>query len=1316
MDNAHKKGFFSSTGQSIRSKLIITFIVIALGPLCLLSWFSFQYVNRSLEQSAHVELQELSSIAKQFASIWFTDHIKDLNLLNEQLAHSQLNKKLLTEHFVQNYDFVNKVQIIDDPLNKPVPVGGSQFSELSIDHIIAILAELEQGQSTVFKSIKVGNKYHHIMALPVRGSAALKSIILLEINLQGLLKNLDAIHNYNEELTFHIVKNGLIERLSNDQQALQLADFNISADDTDKAFRFEKHSSQTHFGVLTNLNFSDGEGWQLFVEKPANIMLQSAADYKQLAIWANGLALLVILALSWWFGRRLSNPLITLTKAVEQVTVGLRKDIPTLTDSSELHRLSLDLENLVAVKAQQQNDLSSQSKALQTALKQLAEQKNALDEHAIVAITDIKGTIMFVNSKFCQISGYSEQELLGKNHRLLNSGMHNKSFFKGMYKTLKAGNVWNAQICNKAKNGAFYWVDTTIAPFLDEHGYPQSYIAIRTDITELKLQELELAQHKTQLQLVLDSTAVGIWDWFIDTQKVHFNNRWAEIIGYTLEELEPTNLNTWLDQAHPDDLVESERKLNEHFSGESDYYVCEARMKHKDGRWIWVLDTGRVVEWNTDGSPKRMIGTHLDITERKEIESQLQQNRDRFASLVGNIPGIVYRCKLDKQWTMLYMSEQIKSITGYQPEEVIDNRTLSFVELIHPDDRLQVEKEIFEQVDQQCPWSIEYRLIARDGSIHWVHEKGQAVYDALGEVIYLDGFILDITERYNTQAQLHRQQGLLESMSKQGKIGAWEVDLELQTIYWSDEVKAIHGVDKHYQPELSQALNFYKQGENRDKIIELFDLAVNEGKAWDTELLIVTKQGQDVWVKSMGQADYVDGKCVRIYGSFQDINDYKLLQLEHEKANGYNKHLASLTVSPEVLSGNFEQVKDIIAQSMTQLLEVERASVWIFDSAAQQMQCHSLYVKGQGYKSQTVALKIDDFPNYYRYMFEQGVIAVVDVNTHPATREMIAGYTMPLNITSMLDAVISTGEGILGILCAEQVGVQRNWNQQEETYLRSLATLVGSVLIAQRRKQTAKELKVALVKANEAATAKSQFLATMSHEIRTPMNGVLGMLELIQLERLPKPVETKVGIAKNSAHSLLSVINDILDFSKVEAGKIELESINFNACDLIGEVAESQALKAQEKDLEIILDLVGLTPSELKGDPGRIRQVLTNLLSNAVKFTARGDVLISANITKIDDNYQLAIKVKDSGIGIAKVKQNQLFSPFSQVDASTTREYGGSGLGLAISKQLCEIMGGTVTLDSQVDVGSEFTATFLLRKGSEQQRSIPKADISKLEF
>ena len=1298
-------------GQSIRTKLIVTFIVIALAPLFLMSWFSFQHVIDSLEQSAEVQLVELSSIGKQFADIWFADHIKDLYLLNDQLSHKQLDKQSLINEFVARYDFVNDIDIIIDPLNRTNLVNNAAFSELDSEQLNAMLTDLERGAASVFISTQAKPQRHFVVLSVTNTQQILNSIILVEVNFQGLLENLAHVHENNEELTFHIIKSGVVQDATHtslsEMLSKHLAKF-------DHVFTYHKSDNTKHYAILTQLNFASATDWQLLVEKPAVVMLKGATTYKKAAMLVNIIALLVILVLSWWFARRLSRPLISLARASTEISNGSRSRIPILADSSELQQLSIDLDHLVSSKLQQQSRLQMQSEALQLALKQLAEQKSALDEHAIVAVTDIKGTITFVNKKFCEISGYCESELLGKNHRILNSGTHPKDFFKGMYKTLIAGNVWHDQICNRAKNGDFYWVDTTVAPFLDEHGQPQSYIAIRTDITALKLQEFELEQHKTQLQLVLDSTAVGIWDWYVDTGKAYFNNRWASIIGYKLEELQPTDFNTWNKYTHPDDLVTSGQLLEQHFAGESDYYVCEVRMLHRLGHWVWVLTTGRIVERNSDGSAKRMIGTHLDITERKETEAQLQLSRDRFVSLVGNIPGIVYRCKYDAQWSMLYLSEQTKVITGYEPSDLVDNHKLSFIELIHPDDVSSVAEKVRVDVDARQPWSLEYRLVASDGSIHWVHEKGQAVYDQAGKVLYLDGFIHDITERYHTQSTLYRQQSLLEAMSKQGQIGAWEVDLEAQTMYWSDEVKAIHEVADDYQPVIGQALDFYKQGEHRDKISELFEDAVLNGNSWEIELILVTALGNERWVKSIGQVEFKNERCVRVYGSFQNIDTYKHLELESKKANQYNKNLASLTVSPELLAGNFDVVKNLVTQSMCEVLDVQRSAVWVFDEASDEMTCVSLFIDDQGFVEQPLVLKASEFPAYFKAIFAQGLVAINDVNSHPATAELIDTYTTPLNINSMLDAVISTGEGILGVLCAESVGSYRCWSQNEETYLRSLATLVGSVLMSQRRKQTAQELKIALVKANAAATAKSQFLATMSHEIRTPMNGVLGMLELIELEALTKPVRTKVAIAKNSAHSLLSVINDILDFSKVEAGKIELESINFNVCNLLGEVAESQALAAQDKDIEIIIDLVAVTPVQFKGDPGRIRQVLTNLLSNAVKFTAQGEVVIRASVTPIEQQYQLSISVKDSGIGIDLTKQKDLFSPFSQVDASTTREYGGTGLGLAICMQLCELMGGTVTLTSEVGQGCEFTATIMLQEGSETERSIPTIDLTKL--
>lgn len=247
--------------------------------------------------------------------------------------------------------------------------------------------------------------------------------------------------------------------------------------------------------------------------------------------------------------------------------------------------------------------------------------------------------------------------------------------------------------------------------------------------------------------------------------------------------------------------------------------------------------------------------------------------------------------------------------------------------------------------------------------------------------------------------------------------------------------------------------------------------------------------------------------------------------------------------------------------------------------------------------------------------------------------------------------------------------------------------------------QHAKELKLALQKAETATKLKSEFLANMSHEIRTPMNGVIGMLQLLKDSRLSDEQAHRVSIASSSAKSLLTLINDILDFSKIEADRIELEYIDFDLRNLLEKLAESVALDAQLKDVEVILDINAMSVSHVNSDPGRIRQILTNILSNAVKFTESGQIVIRAELCDSEKIgfSQLNCEIQDTGIGIAKDKVTSLFDAFSQGDASTTRKYGGTGLGLSITRKLCNLLHGDVTVTSKLGEGSCFNVTCLVK-------------------
>jgi len=498
-------------------------------------------------------------------------------------------------------------------------------------------------------------------------------------------------------------------------------------------------------------------------------------------------------------------------------------------------------------------------------LSQIKEQQFALDQHAIVTVTDLAGNIQYANEKFCDISGYTLDELLGNTHRLVNSGAHPPSFFEKLWGTITAGRVWRGEVCNRKKTGELYWVQATIVPLMDGQGRPERYIAIRTDITARKLAEQSLQEAAERLALATRTAGIGVWDWDMQANAMR----------------------------------------------------CDAKMLE-----IYQID-----------------------------------------------------------------------------EHAFDGTNELFFQRVHPQDRERVMGKFATLYRDQTSLVDEFRLLLPDGAVRYVHMS----------------------------AAPHR---------------------------------------------------------NSEGVVE------------------------------------------RLVGVNMD---------------------------------------------MTQLRATEQAM------------------------------------------------------------------------------------------------------------------------------RAAKEA------AEAANRAKSEFLANMSHEIRTPMNGIIGMTDLALDTDLSEQQREYLQIVKSSSESLLTIINDILDFSKIEAGKLQIEQVPVPLERLVRDSLSLLALRAQDKGLEVRVEVPPDPPGRLLGDPGRIRQVLVNLVGNAIKFTAQGAVSVEVDWAHeppagpgAPAHERLHVAVRDTGIGIASDKQAMIFEAFSQEDSSTTRHFGGTGLGLSISRRLLELMGGRIWLESTPGVGSTFHFTVRL--------------------
>ncbi|MEM8807197.1 MAG: PAS domain S-box protein [Cyanobacteria bacterium P01_G01_bin.38] len=802
--------------------------------------------------------------------------------------------------------------------------------------------------------------------------------------------------------------------------------------------------------------------------------------------------------------------------------------------------------------------------------------------------------------------------------------------------------------------------EVRIAPLND-----QEVLVIIRDVTEYKQAERQLAASENKFRSIFDYAAVGIVQCSLQSNLLACNPSFCQMLGYTADELTQFTL---ADITHPDDR--STPELSRLMAGEISHFSTEKRYLRKEGTILWSHTTVSLLRDDAD-LPFNIVAVVQDITERKQAEISLEDSEQRFRYLFEALPKIAVQ-GYDRHRRVIYWNQASEKLYGYTKAEALGQQ---LEDLIIPPDLRQPVIEAVEHwlVAGQPIAASELSLMHKNGSSVAVFCSHMLLTNLAGEpeMYCID---IDLSQLKQAEQQLQQLNQALEVKVEERTAALQEREQFLQTVldtfplsvFWKDRNLVYQGCNRNFLRDAG--LTSIKDMIGKTD----YDLpwTASEADAYrtDDQQVIETDTARlgiiETQVRADGRQDWVEtnklplrsleGEVVGVLGTYQDITERR--QAEAALRRSEERWQLAIDGSNDgIWDHNLITNDHFLSPRCLEIVEYDYEEIDTFDKW---FSC--IHPEDQPILQTT----------FQRYLDQE-------------TPAYACEYRMRCQDGSY-KWLFSRGKAI--------------WDEAG-----TAVRMIGSLTDITLRKQAEIELQQAKEDAVAAARAKSNFLAHMSHEIRTPMNGLIGMLSLLQGAELNKDQQLQASIALSSAESLLTLLNDILDFSKVDAGKLELEILDFDLCQHLEDCAKAMALKAQEKNLELVLDLHDIACTMVKGDPGRLRQILTNLVDNAVKFTKQGEITIRCGLTASGNDLLFKGSVQDTGIGIPQDRFPSLFDPFTQLDASTTRKYGGTGLGLAITQKLCKLMGGSLHGQSTFGQGSQFEFTVTLQRSDRAQ-------------
>lgn len=495
---------------------------------------------------------------------------------------------------------------------------------------------------------------------------------------------------------------------------------------------------------------------------------------------------------------------------------------------------------------------------------------DTLNRHKIVSVVDREGCIVDVNQAFCDISGYTREQLVGHNSRIVNSGVHSAEFWSAMWRTISSGQPWHGEICNRSRQGALYWVDSVIAPVMSADGSIEKYVTIRSDVTRHRLAELELLRVSDRLNHAIEGSSDGMWDW----PDMRSEQRWWSPTCMTMLGFEPgdfdQNRGNFLALMSAEDATRWKEGVAEALHGDRPFEL-EYRLRRKCGDDRWFRTKAKVYR-DAEGRPVRMAGSLQDVNDRKLAESALIEERARLDRILeGTNVGTwefhmpTNEFTIDRRWG---------EIVGFTDEDRATATIETLRALSDPDDITRSIDMMRQHFRRELPYyECEFRVRHRDGHWVWVLDRGKVFErDADGRGIRMAGTRMDITARKRTEEKLRASELFLDRAGVVGGVGGFQIELADDTLTWSRQTYRIHEVEDDHVPTVANTLAGY-EGPARALMEDVLASARETGAPWDLELPLRTARGRQIWVRVVGELQCENGKPVRLIGAVQDVTE-----------------------------------------------------------------------------------------------------------------------------------------------------------------------------------------------------------------------------------------------------------------------------------------------------------------------------------------------------------------------------------------------------------------------------------------------------------